>query len=302
MPAQIYVGTSSWNSKSVIECGRFYPPGLKDASGRLSFYAQHFNLAELDSTYYALPSRRNTQRWAAAVPSEFRFNVKAFSLFSQHPTKLTAIPKSFHQALKPEVRQKPLLYYKDVPSEVSDELWRIFRGALDPLRQAGVLGTILVDFPPWFVPTDANRAHIGHVRERLPDDNILVEFRNSLWVADEATAGSTFSLLRDLGCGFVCVDEPLGLKSSFPPVVAVTAKVASVRFRGRNVQRWEDKSSSTEERLSWWYSDAELTPWLPRIQQLAAHSDAVYLSFSTKEEDQGVANAGRLQHLLKIPA
>ncbi len=300
MPADIYIGTSSWAERSLIQSGRFYPPDLKDSQSRLAYYAQRFNLAEVDSTYYALPSRRNTERWSAAVPQGFRFNVKAFGLFSQHPTKLTSIPKSFHHLLPPEIQKKPRLYYKDVPDEVSQELWRIFRGAIDPLRQAGKLGAILIDFPPWFVPSDANRDYLAHARGRLPDDNVIVEFRNRLWVADEATAASTFALLRDLSCGFVCVDEPQGLKSSFPPLAAVTAPVAAVRFRGRNAQAWEDRSAATDQRFNWWYSEEELSEWLPRIQQLAADSREVYLSFSTKAEDQSVTNAGRLQRLLGL--
>ena len=298
MAARIYIGTSSWAEKSLIDCGRFYPPGLRDSDSRLAFYAQRFNLAEVDSTYYALPSRRNAERWAAAVPDRFRFNVKAFALFTQHPTNLTSIPKSFHEALPPEIRKKSRLYYKDVPLEVSQELWSIFGRALHPLRQAGKLGAILLDFPPWFVPSDASRNYLAHARQHLPDDNVIVEFRNRLWVADEATAASTFALLRDLACGFVCVDEPPGLKSSFPPLVAVTAPVAAVRFRGRNIDKWEDKSATTGQRFSWWYSDEELSQWLPRIHQLAAESQEVYLSFSTKGEDQSVVNANRLQRFL----
>jgi uncharacterized protein YecE (DUF72 family) len=82
--------------------------------------------------------------------------------------------------------------------------------------------------------------------------------------------------------------------------VAVTAAVAAVRFRGRNAERWEDKSASTDERLSWWYSDEELSEWLPRIEQIASEAEEVYLAFNTKAEDQSVVNAGRLQHLLGL--
>ena len=168
------------------------------------------------------------------------------------------------------------------------------------MREGGKLGAILIDFPPWFVPSKENRQFIAHARERLPDDNVIVEFRNQLWVADDDTAVSTFALLRDLRCGLVCVDEPPGLKSSFPPAVAVTAPVAAVRFRGRNTERWEDKKASTEERLNWWYSDDELSEWLPRIDQLTADAQEVYLAFNTKAEDQSVVNAGRLKRLLGL--
>ncbi len=293
--ARIYIGTSSWVERGLVESGRFYPPELKDTGDRLAFYAERFHFAEIDSTYYALPSRKNMERWASAVPDGFRFNVKVFALFSQHPTPLRSIPKSFHEALPPEALKKSRVYEKDIPGEVLDDLWGIFRGALRPMRESGKLGAVLLDFPPWYVPSKTNREYIAKARERLPDDNVIVEFRNALWVADEDTTASTFALLRDLRFGFVCVDEPQGLKSSFPPAVAATSPVAAVRFRGRNAARWEDKSASTEEKLDWLYTDEELSEWLPRVAQLAAEAEEVYLCFNTKAADQGVVNAGRMK-------
>lgn len=300
MSAQLYIGTSSWAEKTLVDSGRFYPDDVKDTSARLEFYSRHFNFAEIDSTYYALPSKKNIQRWADSVPDDFKFNVKAFALFTQHPTRLSSIPKSFHEALPDKVREKARTYYKDIPDDVLDELWGIFRGALQPMREAGKLGAILVDFPPWFVPSTANREYIAHARERLRDDDVVIEFRNKLWVDDDASADSTFDLLRDLDCGFVCVDEPPGLDASFPPVVAATSRLSAVRFRGRNAKRWEDKKATTVERFDWRYSDDELSAWLPRIEQLRDESDALYIGFSTKAEDQGVANAATMKRLLGL--
>ena len=301
MPAELYIGTSSWAEKALVDSGRFYPDDVKDTPARLEFYSRHFNFAEIDSTYYALPSKKNIQRWTDSVPRVFRFNVKAFALFTQHPTRLSSIPKSFHESLPENVLKKARTYYKDVPAEVRDELWGIFRGALKPMREAGTLGAVLIDFPPWFVPSAANREYLAHAREYLPDDNVIVEFRNRLWVEDDADAASTFDLLRDLNCGFVCVDEPAGLKTSFPPAVATTAATAAVRFRGRNAKRWEDKKATTLERFDWLYSEKELLEWLPRIEQLRAEPDSLYLGFSTKADDQGVANAAHLKKLLGLP-
>ena len=300
MAARFHIGASSWVDKSLIASGRFYPEDVTDTAARLAFYAERFNLAEIDNTYYALPSRRNVTRWAESVPDGFQFSVKAFGLFTQHPTRLSSIPKSFHEGLPPEIQAKRRVYYKDVPEEIRQELWGIFRGALRPLREAGKLGAILIDFPPWFVPSDANRAYLALAREHLPDDRVMVEFRNKLWVAEEADAAATFALLRDLDCCFVCVDEPPGLKSSFPPVAAVTAPLAAVRFRGRNAEHWEDKKASTDERLNWWYQEDELTEWLPRIEQLASEAEDVFLTFNTKTEDQSVVNAALLQRLLGL--
>ena len=300
MAGRLYIGTSSWADKSLVESGKFYPPELKDTPSRLSYFAERFSLAEVDSTYYALPSRKNIERWASAVPEGFKFNVKAFALHTQHPTPLRSIPKSFHEELPPDARKKSRLYAKDVPPEITNELWTIFRRALGAMRESGKLGAVLIDFPPWYVPNEANRAYIAEAREQLPDDNVVIEFRNALWVADERSANETFALLRDLRCGFVCVDEPQGLKTSFPPIAVATSNVAAVRFRGRNAERWEDKAARTEEKLDWLYTDEELSEWLPRIERLRDGADEVYLSFSTKRDDQSVVNAAKLQRLLGI--
>lgn len=298
MAARIYVGTPSWNEKPLIETGRFYPPDVKDAGARLAFYSQRFNSTEIDRTYYAFIPRRLSEGWVAAAPEGFRFVVKAFALFTQHPTRPSSIPRGFHEGIPDEVLAKRNVYYKDIPESVRDELWALLRRQMDPLREAGKLGAVLIDFPPWFVPSEANRAFLAEVREHLPDDELLVELRSRLWVSDEDSSRSTFAALRDLRCGFVCVDEPPGLESGFPPVTAVTGRVAAVRFRGRNAERWQDRSASTEERFNWWYTDEELAEWLPRIRKLAGEAEEVYVSFSTKGEDQGVVNAARMQRML----
>ena len=73
-----------------------------------------------------------------------------------------------------------------------------------------------------------------------------------------------------------------------------------MRFRGRNAAHWEDKEASMDERLDWLYTDDELSEWLPRIEQLAAGAEEVFLTFNTKREDQGVVNAERLKTLLEL--
>jgi len=299
MSARIHIGTSSWSDKELVQSGRFYPPDVRDSEGRLLYYAQRFNVVEVDSTYYALPSTRNAEAWAARTPDGFLFDVKAFALFTAHPTPLGSIPKSFHERLPPESRKKARLYSKDVPEEVRDELWSIFRNALRPLQSAGRLGAILFDLPPWAGPSEVSRNHILEARSHLPEHRIVVEFRTPAWLNDEHRA-DTFAFLREHGLGFVCVDEPPGLKTSLPPLAEVTAPTAVVRFRGRRADAWERRGASTLERLDWLYSDEELEEWLPRIQRLAREADQVHLIFNTKVGDQGVQNAMRLQRLLGL--
>jgi len=53
---RIRIGLSSWTDRSLLESGKFYPPGVDDAEGRLRYYASRFpDLVEVNSTYYSLP-------------------------------------------------------------------------------------------------------------------------------------------------------------------------------------------------------------------------------------------------------
>jgi uncharacterized protein YecE (DUF72 family) len=95
--AQVRVGTASWTDRTLIESG-WYPPEASTPEKRLRYYAHQFDLVEVDATYYALPSRHAAEAWAARTPAGFTFNVKAFSLFTQHPTQVAALPADLRQA------------------------------------------------------------------------------------------------------------------------------------------------------------------------------------------------------------
>ena len=89
---RIQVGTASWTDKSLLGSG-WYPKDASSSEGRLRFYASQFPLVEVDSSYYFLPSEKNSELWTERTPDEFTFNIKAFSLLTQHPTKIKAIPE-----------------------------------------------------------------------------------------------------------------------------------------------------------------------------------------------------------------
>jgi len=69
----IHVGTSGWSYPSWR--GGFYPQGA-DPKTFLSFYAEHFDTVELNTTGYRLPSEDQFKRWAEQTPEGFRFAVK----------------------------------------------------------------------------------------------------------------------------------------------------------------------------------------------------------------------------------
>jgi uncharacterized protein YecE (DUF72 family) len=303
MTARILVGTCSWTERSLVACGRFYPPELKSAEERLRFYAQQFPIVEVDSTYYGLPSERNAALWVERTPEEFVFDIKAFALFTQHPTAVDSLPKDVRESLPdpPQAGSKRNIYYRDVPPDARDELWQRFASALLPLDSAGKLGVVLFQFPPWFMPGHESRAHVLEAQERLPQYRVAVEFRNNRWLSD-LNRDRTIDFLRQNRLPFVCVDEPQGLTNSVPPVAEATAEIGLVRFHGRNREMWAKKGATTGERFDYLYSEPELGEWLPAIERLAGETRELHLLMNNCVQDKAVANARQLALMAHGPS
>ncbi|HXG42678.1 MAG TPA: DUF72 domain-containing protein [Dehalococcoidia bacterium] len=297
MAARVLVGTCSWTDKTLLESG-WYPPEARTPEDRLRYYARHFPIVEVDSSYYALPSPRNSLLWAQRTPDGFVFDVKAFALFTHHPTPPRSLPKDLLEELPVELRQKRNLYYRDLPSELTDELWRRFAQSLSPLALAGKLGVVLLQFPPWFQPGRDSRQYIASLSERLPGLEVAVEFRQARWLAEERDRRQTLSFLREHGLPLVCVDEPQGFASSVPPLAEVTAPLALVRFHGRNSATWEAKGLTTAERFNYLYTPEELEEWVPRIGRMAQEAEEVHVLFNNCYRDYAVRNARQMAQAL----
>ncbi|GAC1699370.1 MAG: DUF72 domain-containing protein [Candidatus Limnocylindrales bacterium] len=298
----IRTGTCSWTDPTLIASG-WYPEGIaKKAEGRLRYYAQRFDLVENDASYYALPDPKQAAVWAGRTPSGFTMDFKAFATMTTHPTDPGRLPKDVRAELPAEALAKPRLYPKDFPPAVRDDLFARFWVALEPLRSAGKLGAILLQYPDWFVISRENKKEIERARELLPDDRLAVEFRNHTWMS-ERNAAETLAFLRSNGLSYVSVDEPQGFPSSVPPVAAVTSDdLAIVRFHGRNAENWKKPGLTAAERFDYSYSKAELGEWLAPIRRLAAEASEVHLLMNNCYADKAVRNAAELGELLRQQA
>lgn len=293
----ILLGSASWTDKTLIECGRFYPKEAKSAEARLRHYATQFPLVEVDSSYYGLPTPANAQLWAERTPGHFTFNIKAFRLFTGHQTSPVVLPKDLQQALGPEAPK--VLYYKDTPKEVRDELWRRFSEALEPLRQAGKLGAVHFQFAPWLLRNREGMAHVEHCVEMMEGHLLSVEFRNKSWF-DGDNLGKTVAFEKELGVVHTIVDGPQGFANCVPRVWEVTQPaLALVRLHGRNHDTWNIKSSASSSRFNYWYSQEELAAMVPDVRRMADLAEWVHVVFNTNYEDQGQVNAQLMAQQLR---
>ena len=295
MAGRLYIGTCSWTEPRLLQAGTFYPRWARSAGDRLRFYASVFPTVEVDATYYSLPRREQAGLWVERTPEGFRFHIKAFRLFTLHWAEPSALPEDL-RSLAPAGKER--LYWRDLPEEARQELLRRFVDALFPLDSAGKLGVVLLQFPPWAGPRREVWEHLEAMQGALAQFRLAVEFRNRAWLEPAERRERVLRALRALGLVFVAVDEPQGFPSSVPPVAEVTADLAYVRFHGRNRQAWERPSATSAERFDWYYSDEELTEWVPRIRSMQERAGEVHILFNTNNWDQGPYNAIRMGRLL----
>ncbi|MCG5443955.1 DUF72 domain-containing protein [Micromonospora sp. NIE79] len=285
---EILVGTASWTDRTLLDSG-WYPQTADTPEKRLAYYARQFPLVEVDATYYSPPAEATARLWAERTPAGFTFNIKAFSLLTGHPTRVSALYKD----LRPETDKKNV-YPDDLPAQSYEEVWTRFLSALDPLVEAGKLGALLFQFPPWFTIKRANKQYLLEVAKRCAPLRPVYEFRHASWF-DGDNADETLAFLREHKLPYVCVDMPQGHRSSLPPVLAATADLAVVRFHGHS-DKWTSKD--IHEKFGYHYSKRELADWAPKLRELADEAGQTHVLMNNCYRDYAQTNAKTLAGLL----
>ena len=289
---RILVGTASWTDPTITEGEVFYPAGVHTPEARLRYYASCFPLVEVDSSYYAIPAVRVAEAWAARTPDHFTFDVKAYALMTGQPSEVSRLPKDIREALPAALRAKPRVYGEHMPTELLDEVWARFHAALVPLRAAGKLGAVLLQFPRWIVPSRKAASFIEDAARRLGDVPGAVELRNHRWFGPGERTGKVLDFLRAQGLAHVMVDGPQGLESSVPPIVATTTPaLAIVRMHGRRADLWERERVPTVERYRYLYDERQLEEWVEPIMDVASSATRTHVLLNNCHGNYGTTNA-----------
>jgi uncharacterized protein YecE (DUF72 family) len=253
----IQVGTSGYSYPEWK--GPFYPAGLPDREF-LRYYARHFGAVEINATYYRIPQARTIATMVERAEGRLAFAVKAH----QEMTHLR---------------------------EQAEASARQFVAALAPMREAGVLAAVLLQFPFAFRHNPAGRDFLLAMRDRLAGHPLVVEFRHRSWFD-----APTLAFLREAGLSLCCVDEP-ALPGLPPRAAEATGPLGYVRFHGRNAAKWW-RHAQAWERYDYTYSEAELREWLPKLRHLEARTSAAFAFFNNHARGQAALNAGQLRALL----
>ncbi len=295
------IGTAGWSYADWK--GPVYPSSPPRHFDQLTFYAQHFNAVEVNSTFYRVPNARVVAGWAARTPDDFLFAVKLFRD----------------------------LTHGDAPGDAAT--FKAFAASIAPLRAAGKLGCVLAQFPPRFRPDAGAFAYLSSLVDRLDDAPTVVEFRHRSWIED-GRLPEVIERLSSHRLGIVGVDEP-SVGGNIPAAAIRTSPIGYMRFHGRNARDWwpavpraraerlraeiaERANSAADrraeerrldaalerqksQRYNYLYSRAELEEWSGRIAAINQGALASFVIANNHYLGQAFANAKMLQDILGEP-
>ena len=262
----IRVGASGYSYDDWI--GPVYPEGTKK-SGMLAYYANSlpFGMVELNYTYYAMPSEKNSIGMLENSGPDFNFVAKA------------------HQSMTHKIRDEEGGYIRDEGAVDT------FLAGLAPMIEAERLICVLAQFPMKLGKSKQAMEHVAWLAERLAPVKLVVEFRNKAWVAQ-----SVFNFLSSINVGYCVVDEP-DLPSLVPFTPVLTSNLAYFRFHGRN-RKWF--GVSTAQRYNYDYSDMELRQFIDPVMKVAKKAETTLLFFNNHFQGQAVRNALAMRELLGV--
>jgi uncharacterized protein YecE (DUF72 family) len=260
----IRVGVAGWDYPDWS--GVVYPADAGRAFDRLVYISNYVDVVEINSTFYRPAAPRVAESWLRRTAShaDFRFTAKSHRSFTHEPA-----------------------------SDLDDAVEQTLNG-LRPLREAGRLGALLIQFPQSVHFDPGSRAHVDRLLDRLEGWPVVVEVRHRSWAADEVA-----DWFSRRSVGWCLVDQPRAGSSSLGPLTRVTGPVAYLRLHGRNVADWFRPDAGRDARYDYLYSVAELEQLLPAARAMATAAQSLYVVQNNHFRGKALANALQMKHLLQ---
>jgi uncharacterized protein YecE (DUF72 family) len=263
----VRIGVCSWADDGLLK--HWYPRAVRSAEARLRYYAERFDVVEVDSPFYRLPSPETAARWAERTPDGFVFHAKASKEMTGHEE-----------------------------TESRERAYAEFRASLAPLEFSGKLRGILLQFHPRVKKTPEALDDLRDVADLLDPLVPLIEFRHRSWMTEDERE-HTLAFLEQHRLAYVSVDSPRTRASNvMPRIAAATHDVAYIRFHGRNWKTWNKKTKTSGERFDWLYEREDLEEWVEPIARLAEERREVYAMFNNNRNDYAPRSAQVLRGLL----
>ncbi len=264
------------------------------AHERLSWYAQHFKMVEVNSTFYSVPDVRTVERWCAATPDPFTFDVKLHQLFSFHSTLAKLLPPDLQRMAQTDAKGKA-----NASPSLRDALLKIFLQRMSILRGRGKLGALLLQLSPAFSPRKHELSELEPLIEQLAGYPLAIELRNRNWVVDEQLR-LTIDFLQRHHVTFVNVDAPAADHFSIVPSELneiTNSDFTYLRLHGRDARAYLT-GKTVAARFNYDYSDKEIAEIASRSEKLASEANEVHVVFNNNNLDYAPRAASRLRRVL----
>ncbi len=288
---KILVGTASWSDPGFVQ--HWYPKGIR-AHERLGWYAQHFEMVEVNSTFYSVPDLRMVERWCSATPDRFMFDVKLHQLFSFHSTPAKLLPPDLQRRAETDGKGKVKL-----TPDLGAALLNVFLRSMSVLRSAGKLGAFLLQLSPAFSPRVHKLEELEPLIGMLRDYRLAIELRNRNWVIGDQLK-ATIDFLKRRRVAFVNVDAPTADHFTIMPsdLNEITNHgFAYLRLHGRNARAYVT-GRTVAARFNYDYREDEIREVAERSKQLAREADEVHVVFNNNALDYAPRAAARLRAAL----
>jgi uncharacterized protein YecE (DUF72 family) len=288
---RILVGTASWSDPGFVE--RWYPKRMA-AGDRLPWYAQQFEMVEVNSTFYSVPDARMVERWCRSTPEPFTFDIKLHQLLSRHSTAEKMLPPSLRDFAETDAKGKVKLTPKLEQAMVKE-----FLQPVELIRAFGKLGALLLQLSPAFSPRKHQLEELNDLLDRLSAYEVAVEFRNRNWVEGEQFA-ALVDFCRRHRVTLVSVDAPKEKHFTImpPDIDEITnPKLTYLRLHGRDARAYTT-GKTVATRFNYDYSDDEIDEVAERSRGLAQKTDAVHVVFNNNALDHAPHAAARLRAAL----
>ena len=285
------MGTASWSDPGFVE--HWYPKKMR-AADRLGWYAQQFEMVEVNSTFYSVPEPRLVERWCRSTPDMFTFDVKLHQALSRHSTPAKYLPPNLQKRAELDAKGKVKLT-PDLEEAILDS----FRPSLSILQHAGKLGALLLQLSPAFSPRRHRLDELDQLIGMLRDYRLAIELRNRNWVVGDQL-GSTADFFRVRNVSLVNVDAPASDHFTIMPwdLNEITnPRLAYLRLHGRNARAYIT-GKTVAARFNYNYNDAEIEEVARRSGQLALEADEVHVVFNNNALDYAPRAAARLRKAL----
>lgn len=264
------------------------------ASERLGWYAEQFEMVEVNSTFYSIPEPRMVDRWCRSTPEGFIFDVKLHQLLSRHSTAVKLLPPALRKRAEMDSKGKVKL-----TPEIEEIMIQEFLGPVKILRDAGKLGALLLQLSPAFSPRKHELSELENVLSALRPYRVAIELRNRNW-AEGKRLEETLEFLRKHHATFVSVDAPIIDHFMIMPHdldESPTSELAYLRLHGRDANAYTT-GNTVAARFNYDYSDEEIVEVAQRSERLARNAKEVHVVFNNNALDYAPHAALRLRKAL----